>query len=140
MIHNCDFEESLPVLEKAVALSPSNSTAHACLSNAYLLNNNLEKAWHHARLALQCPKPSQEAFSNFLNIYETLDMKYRFTKGNLQEQEVLAILGEPDKIEESMNEQIWNYGIAKLNFSGKSLSSSECRLQNNERAKELFYY
>lgn len=135
-----DYAESIPFLEKAVELSPDSSKAHASLSNAHLLNHNLEKAWVHARLSLSCSKPEQEAFTNFLNLFETLDMKYRFTKGHLHEDEVLGILGKPDSVENQGHQQIWTYGIAKLIFTNKSLISSDCNLQNNDRAKDLFYY
>ncbi|HSW72873.1 MAG TPA: tetratricopeptide repeat protein [Chlamydiales bacterium] len=135
-----DYAESIPFLEKAVELSPDNSKAHASLSNAHLLNHNLEKAWIHARISLSCPTPDQEAFTNFLNLFETLDMKYHFTKGNLHEDEILGILGKPDNVENQGVQQIWTYGIAKFTFSNKSLISSECSLLNNQRAKDLFHY
>lgn len=95
--------------------SPDNSKYYSTLGLSYLKKGDLKNSWYYSRKALDCPKPADEAFFAFNEIFAFVCPGYGIHLG-ITEEEVIEKLGVPDKVilSDCEEEKAFIYGLALL--------------------------
>lgn len=104
-----DFRQAIYHLEEACKQEPYASKSHNNLGCAYLLADNLEKAWEHVHLAVYLDPKNEAAVFTCKGIREEMEEKYQIVNGVTQ-QYVIDSLGQPDYTYSRENKTVIVYG------------------------------
>lgn len=124
-LDNGNIEAAIGELNQAVDLYPDMGRNHTNLAAAYMLNNNVEKAWFHCRQAVLCPYQDADASLNFVKMCDLLIIKAGLNQPGVSQNEVLQALGLPDITISNENHSVvfYHYGTCSMEFHNGILTN-----------------